>query len=86
MDNDPPMRVAQLSNTHVYVCEVEAETIGEVYNKMQAERWPSISAANDLIESLGLTHVSMGIGDVIHEHGGKYHECRTLGWRELVEG
>ena len=75
--------VEKLSETHVFVREVEAESKGEVYCSMQGEVWSPRGEAKPLIKRLGLSHTSMSIGDVVQDQDGRYWLCVEMGWKEL---
>ena len=58
-------RVSNLKDTHVMVREFEAEGLMSAYAEMQGEVWSPNGEVHGLIESLGLGHTSMSVGDVI---------------------
>lgn len=73
-----------LEDTHVEVCEVEAENHEDVFRKMQAEYWSPNGEARPLIERLGLSHTSMSVGDVVYDAmNGKAWLVENFGWRQL---
>lgn len=90
----PLLTLQSLQTSHVFVREVEAQTMnGAVWN-MQGEVWSPNGEARSLIESLGLGHTSMSVGDVAQDSEGVYWEflgaSTTLsagldGWRAIEE-
>jgi hypothetical protein len=54
-----------LEETHTLVTRIVAVDINEVYWAMQGEIWSPCGEARPIIESLGLYHTSMSIGDVM---------------------
>lgn len=66
---DSPMRFTadRLQETHIFVRELDAPSLDEVFHQMQADRWPGHAMAvfNADIAAKGLTHVSMSPGDII---------------------
>ena len=61
-----------LSATHVHLKDVEAESREDAFSRMQADIWSPNGEANDLIQSKGLQHTSMSIGDVLVEDDAVY--------------
>lgn len=79
-----PDRLAQLvtlAETHVHVRTLEADSVGSVYNLMQAERW--LEATPEYIEGLGLEYTSMSVGDIVRDENGNYWQCLIRGWQQL---
>lgn len=64
---------ANLSETHVFLKEVETDGLGAVYGAMQGEVWSPNGEARELIRSKGLEHTSMCIGDVAVDDVGNAH-------------
>lgn len=78
--------IARLPETHVFVREIEAESLGAVYAMMQVERWTAqeYQALARLIADQGLPHTSMCAGDVVEDvQAEMFYECDLMGWREL---
>jgi hypothetical protein len=85
MYGTPYLTLHSLEFSHVFVCEVEALTLnGAVWN-MQGEVWSPNGEARPLIQSLGLGHTSMSIGDVAQDPQGVLGIPR-LGWMESHRG
>jgi hypothetical protein len=85
MEN-PDLTLDNLVETHVFLIEIEAESLEGVYRSMQAEVWSPGGQANDLVRAKGLHHTSMSIGDVIEAPDGKFHEVAWIGFNEIVRG
>jgi len=66
------------------VREVAASDLDSVYTQMQGEIWSPNGEARQLIKSLGLSHTSMSVGDVIETPDGKFHEVDSIGFREIA--
>ena len=84
----PPVRRALANFTGfvttactVRLIEVEADSLDDAWWQMQGENWSPHGEARPLLESLGLGHTSMSIGDVIRDEEGLYWECVERGWR-----
>lgn len=74
--------IATLSDTHVYLMDVEASEIEDVFLHCQGEVWSPNGEARSLILSKGLAHTSMSVGDVVEEDGRFWHVC-PVGFRLL---
>lgn len=79
---------ATLTETHVLVHELDADSLGQVYARMQAEAWPSTDAMlafGEHVYALGSFHTSMSAGDVAYDcTTDTYYQCTFFdGWREL---
>jgi hypothetical protein len=61
--------IAELEKTHVFLCETEARDLDHVFYNMQGEIWSPNGEARELIQSKGLRHTSMSVGDVIELDG-----------------
>jgi hypothetical protein len=77
------LSVDKLAQTHVFLCEVPAASLEDVYWQMQSENWSPRGEARPLIEKLNLRHTSMSIGDVVQAPGGRFYVCMPSGWQEL---
>ena len=82
---DPALTCANLAATHVFLTEVEAASLSDVYRKMQAEIWSPGGQQNEFIQSKGLHHTSMSVGDVIGA-GDEFYEVAMIGFRRLSSG
>lgn len=76
-------------STHVKVEEIKIDyahslkgMLDFIYMQQQAENWSPNGEARALIESLGLEHTSMSIGDVV-EHDGKFWVVTPVGFKAL---
>ncbi|HEY0605253.1 MAG TPA: hypothetical protein VGD58_20200 [Herpetosiphonaceae bacterium] len=70
------------------VHELDAESLGQVFARMQAEAWPSTDAMlafGEHVSALGSFHTSMTAGDVVEDAArGTFHQATFFdGWREL---
>jgi hypothetical protein len=54
-----------LSATHVHLKDIEADNQEDALSRMQAENWSPNGEALDLLQSKGLRHTTMTIGDVL---------------------
>ena len=82
---DPALTCANLAETHVFLAEVEAASLSDVYWKMQGEVWSPHAEADALIRAKGLHHTSMSVGDVI-QAGDEFYEVAMIGFRPLSSG
>jgi hypothetical protein len=76
---------AALEATHVYLKDVEAASMEQVYSLMQGEVWSPNGEAMPLIRSKGLAHTSMSVGDVIETDEGTWL-CASFGFDKLLRG
>ena len=72
-----------LSATHVHLKDVEAESREDAFSRMQADIWSPNGEANDLIQSKGLQHTSMSIGDVLVDEDDAVHLVTATGFKGL---
>jgi hypothetical protein len=73
-----------LSATHIELCTSHESALNQVFWKMQAEVWNKKGHANKLIESKGLTHTSMSVGDVgVDMETGDAYMVDRLGFARL---
>ncbi len=80
--NQKPV-IAELEKTHVFLCETEARDLDHVFYNMQGEIWSPNGEARELIQSKGLRHTSMSVGDVI-ELDGSYWLVSSSGFEDLT--
>jgi hypothetical protein len=81
----PRLTLTGMQASHVYLCTVEANCLDDAYCRMQGENWSPHGEARDLLRSLGLSHTSLSVGDVIQDEEGVYWECLDRGWRPLED-
>jgi hypothetical protein len=81
---------ANLEATHVHLREVEIdaeeaeEGLDRVYSIQQAHNWAlEWEATNALLDSKGLRHTSMSVGDVIVDDAGKVWVVAPFGFHTL---
>ena len=79
------LTVSALAQSHVRLGEVEGEDLDEAWRQMQGENWSPHGEARGLLRSLGLSHTSMSVGDVLQDETGVCWECLAHGWRPLVD-
>lgn len=73
-----------LDETHREVRTVEAENLSDVFRQMQGENWYPNGEARELIQSLGLKHTSMSVGDVAYSHDEEiFYLVESIGWVKL---
>lgn len=75
--------VDTLDDTHVFLRVVKAESLEEVFWRMQGEIWSPNGEARELIMSKGLQHTSMSVGDVVKDPEGEYHVVANVGFKKL---
>lgn len=73
-----------INETHIYLKDIEANSLSEVFRNMQGEIWSPNGEANELIRSKEIRHTSMSVGDVIHETAtNKWYAVDMDGFTEL---
>lgn len=87
---DADLIIGDLANTHVRVRELEADSLENAYMLSQGEMWSPNGEARGLIQSLGLHHTSMSVGDVLVTLNGKgesvrYYQVANTGFKEVPE-
>jgi hypothetical protein len=78
--------MSNIDSTHVFLKEVDATTVEDVFHQMQGECWSPNGEARDLIREKGLQHTSMSVGDVITEASTE-HQCwavRPTGFKRIL--
>lgn len=74
-----------LDVTHVFLREIEAVDLNDVYTQSQGEIWSPNGEAMELIKNKGLAHTSMYPGDVVYcTDNDTYYLCDSIGWKKLV--
>jgi hypothetical protein len=81
----PLLTVSTLEQSHVFLGQIEAASLDEAFWQMQGENWSPHGEAKEMIQSLGLGHTSMSMGDVLCDENGICWECVEPGWRPLAE-
>jgi hypothetical protein len=74
-----------LSATHVHVKDIEADSLGDALDRMQADIWSPNGEALDLIQSKGLQHTSMTVGDVLVDEANTVHLVTAIGFSQLMK-
>jgi len=72
-----------LSATHVHLKDIEADNQEDVLYRMRADIWSPNGEARDLLQSKGLAHVTMTIGDVFVEEGDAVYLVTAIGFSWL---
>lgn len=82
---DPGLKRSNLGETHVWLMDLEAENLEDVFKKMQGEKWSPNGEARQLILSKGFRHTSISVGDVVYDvEADKYFEVDMIGFREIT--
>lgn len=69
---------------HALLCTIYLDDLESVYFHQQGENWSPNGEARGLIESKGLHHTSMSVGDVVFDKdAGIYWQCASAGWEEI---
>ena len=75
-----------LPTTHRFIRVVECDRIEYVYDLMQGEVWSPHGEARALIESAGVRHTSMSIGDVALDlETLTFYSVGVFGWEKLPD-
>ena len=89
LDENPELAMSLASSivaTHVYLKEVQAGNMDEVFRMMQGEIWSPNGEANDMILEKGLRHTSMSVGDIIYDcEVEAYYFVDSLGFKQIPE-
>jgi hypothetical protein len=72
-----------LSATHVHLKDIEADNREDVLYRMRAEFWSPNGEALDLLQSKGLAHTTMTIGDVLVDEGDAVYLVTAIGFSRL---
>ena len=72
-----------LSATHVHLKDIEAGSRDDALDRMQADIWSPNGEAHDLIQSKGLQHTSMTIGDLLVDEADVVHQVTAIGFSRL---
>jgi hypothetical protein len=79
------VKLADLLTTHVGLFSAfEADDKEDLFTKLQGENWSPNGEARPLIQSLGLSHTSMSVGDVVCDDDEAFWVCDDFGWKRLV--
>jgi hypothetical protein len=80
---NPGLVVEDLARTHVFLCEVEADSLEQAWWAMQGEYWSPNGEARELIQPpCTRGHTSMSVGDVV-QSGGDFYEVSRTGFRKI---
>jgi hypothetical protein len=72
-----------LSATHVHLTDIEADSLEDALARMHVDIWSPNGEARDLIQSKGLQHTSMTIGDVLVDEADIVHQVTAIGFSRL---
>jgi hypothetical protein len=72
-----------LSATHVHLKDIEADSWEDALDRMQADVWSPNGEALDLIQSKGLQHASMTVGDVLMDEAAAIYLVTAIGFSPL---
>jgi hypothetical protein len=72
-----------LSATHVHLKDIEANDQEDAFSRMRAENWSPNGEANDLLQSKGLQHTTMTIGDVLVDESDAVYVVTGIGFSLL---
>jgi hypothetical protein len=72
-----------LSATHVHLKDIEADSREDVLDRMRADIWSPNGEALDLLQSKGLQHITMTIGDVLVDEGDAVYLVTAIGFSRL---
>jgi hypothetical protein len=76
-----------LNETHTFVALVQAETLEDVFIKMQGENWSPCGEACRVIEGAGTYHTSMSVGDVAYVvERGSWFQVMDRGFAQIGTG
>ena len=72
-----------LSATHVHLKDIEADNQEDAMSRMRAKNWSPDGEALDLLQSKGLQHTTMMIGDVLVDEGNAIYLVTGIGFSLL---
>ncbi|WP_426614510.1 hypothetical protein [Bradyrhizobium sp. McL0616] len=72
-----------LSATHVHLKDIEADDQEDVLRRMRADIWSPNGEALDLLQSKGLAHTTMTIGDVLVDESDAVYLVTAIGFSRL---
>lgn len=74
-----------LQQDYVFLGNIAADSLDDVFVKMQGENWSPNGEATPLIAAFGLKHTSMSVGDVIHDsEADVFFEVLPVGFRKVA--
>jgi hypothetical protein len=72
-----------LSATHVHLKDIEADNQEDALSRMRAENWSPNGEALDLLQSKGLQHTTMTIGDILVDESDAIYLVTGIGFSLL---
>ncbi len=76
---------SSIEKTHVKVKTLNETDPDIIYTEMRAENWSPNGEARELIGSLGISHISMSVGDII-QIGNKFLFVDNIGFVDITSG
>ena len=74
-----------LPATHVHLKDIEADSMNDALDSMQADIWSPNGEGLALLRGKGLQHTSMTIGDVLVDEAGAIHQVTAIGFSRLAK-
>jgi hypothetical protein len=66
--------------------DIDATGLEDAFARMHADKWSPSGEALQLLQSKGLQHTSMTIGDVLVDEAGIVHQVTGIGFSQLMRG
>ncbi len=83
MSKDMIPNPRRLDRSHVFLREIEASSVEQVFALQQAEAWSPNGEAQYLIRRKGLKHTSMSVGDIVVDENDNVYLCDIIGFKHL---
>jgi len=74
-------KIYNLEQSHKYLLDLEANSLEEIWCKMQAEVWSPNGEARPLIRAKGLHHTSMSVGDIVVDRHSNVYVAKMFGFK-----
>jgi len=75
-----------INETHIYLKDIEANDLREVFRNMQGEIWSPNGEATEMLTSKKIHHTSMSVGDIIYDiEAETYYVVAPAGFTLLKE-
>ena len=71
-----------LKKSHVLLGKIKETNMEKIFRIMQGEHWSPLGQARTLIQSKGLRHTSMSVGDIVKVRG-KLYMVDSMGFEPL---
>lgn len=69
----------QVRRTHIFVREIDAKSLDDVFRIQQCEFWSPNGEQRDMIKGSGLGHTSMSVLDVLQDPDGSFGNAGRQG-------